>query len=89
MNPIPQIEVNPLDQFASNDKIEMELHDVLYMNKLKKSAEHFFDLKVAKKRAKEEQLALKQERQQILKNFFMDFDKKIKCKMHLDKTHAK
>lgn len=50
---------------------------MLYMNKLKKSAEAFFDLKVAKKRTKEEQLALKLERQQILKNFFTDFDKKI------------
>jgi hypothetical protein len=32
------------------------------MNKLKKTAETFFDLQVAKKRTKEEQFALKLER---------------------------
>jgi hypothetical protein len=61
---------------------------MLYSYRLKKSAEHFFDQKVQAKRIKDEQNALKQERQQILKNFFDEFDTKKVCREHIDEANG-
>ena len=67
---------------------DLEFYDMLYMFRLKKSAEHFFDQKVQARRKQEEELALKQERQLILKKFFDEFDVKRQCREQLDDSNG-
>jgi hypothetical protein len=58
----------------------LEYYEFLYVNRLKESVQHFFDLKIAAKRKKEEEFELKMERQSILADFFEGFDEPIKFK---------
>ena len=69
--------------------IELELYEMLYMHRLKDSAETFFEIIKSAKRADYERLELKKERELILKKFFKEFDERIIAKEKIENTNDK